>query len=600
MTDPDALHIRETAPDAAPRGAFLLLHGMESHAGWFVDCAARLVRNGWAVLAFDRPGWGKSPGPRGHMTSYRDLVDLTSRLAARARRKYGAVHLAGMSWGGMAALYCALRTPWLFDSVSLIAPGVATRRDLPFPEKAKAAWNALRRDGNALLRPGFRLEDFTRDPQWRHFIESDPDRVTAVTTSFCIESLKMRHFIREHAGKRRLPPALCLLAGEDGIVDNPATAHLCRKAGALVQYIPRAAHTLIFEKPAQTAGIIDHHAEEARKAAAAARRAADKRGGVWVVGAGAVGGAVASLLSFGGVHTGVLVKPSHCTLLRKSGLTLRCGEAVRSARPAVAADPAHLPPDPRLVILAVKSFDTLSALAPLRGKLPPETCLLSLQNGVRNEDAIARAFPRHTLLAGAVCAGLEQTAPGVVRWAGDRGGLAAACFAGDAARARFAWESTLPRTGMECAWVDGDGAASRVKWSKLMLNIGFNALNALTGMPSSRLLRNPLYGALSLAAQREGFALMRALHVHPVDFPGFPVSTLAILLRAPDSLARRLLAWQASRGAEAASSMRQDVSKKRQHTEINELNGEIVASSKPFGIATPANEKLVELVEKFQ
>ncbi len=379
------IHCTERAPRDGAKGAFLLLHGMESHSGWFADCADRLVRAGWAVLAFDRPGWGMSPpGQRGHMESYRDLVETVAGLAVRARRKYGSVHLAGMSWGGMAALYCALRRGWLFDSVALLAPGVAARRDLPFREKARVLWNVLRGKRTAAVRTAFRPEDFTRDPLWQDFVRNDPYRTVSVTAGFCVETLKMRRFLRETAGRRRLPPALCLLAGDDSVIDNAAAARLCTRAGALVEILPGAAHTLIFERPEQTAALLAHHAERARRA---------PERPVWVVGAGAVGGAVASLLSFAGADVGVLAKASHLPALRGSGLTLRCGKAVRSAGGPVFADsPAALPPDPALVILAVKSFDTEAVLAALQGRIPLSASILSLQNGVGNEERIANAF----------------------------------------------------------------------------------------------------------------------------------------------------------------------------------------------------------------
>ncbi len=295
MLDAGDIHLREMRPEGGAKGAFLLLHGMESHAGWWLDCAARLTRNGWAVAAFDRPGWGRSPGPRGHMGSYRDFVETVADLAKQLRRKYGRVHLAGMSWGGMAALYLALRRGWLFDSVALIAPGIAALRDLSAGDRARVCLDFLLGNNGTPVSPVFRLKDFTRDPQWREYIDGDPHRVTEVTSAFCIETLKMRRFIREHAGKRRLPPALCLLAGDDDIIDNHETGYLCRKAGALVESLPDAAHCLLFERPAQTAGIVDHHA-----AGRSGPKPGPKRGPVWIVGAGAVGGAAAALLSFGG------------------------------------------------------------------------------------------------------------------------------------------------------------------------------------------------------------------------------------------------------------------------------------------------------------
>lgn len=597
MDENSGLHIHERAPDGVARGAFLLLHGMESHSGWFADCADRLVRGGWAVIAFDRPGWGMSPprrNTRGHMESYRDFVGDVVVMAARARRKYGSAHLAGMSWGGMAALYAALRRGWMFDSVALLAPGIASGNALPPRAQARVLWSVLRGRRDAQVETAFRGEDFTRDALWREFIKNDPYRTRAVSAGFCVETLKMRRFLRENAGRRRLPPALCLLAGDDDIINNDAAARLCEKAGALVERLPRAAHTLIFEAPAQTAGILLHHAETARES-----MAAPQNNSVWIVGAGAVGGAVASLLAFGGVNAGVLAKASQLDAFRRNGLTLRCGKAVRTARAgdgiAFAAAPEELPAEPALVILAVKSFDTAAVLTQLRGKIPESACILSLQNGVENEARIAEVFPRHTVIAGAICAGLELPETGVVRRADDRGGLAGAVFAGDALRARSAWERFLPQTGMECRWVDGTGAAARVKYSKLMLNIGFNALNAATGLGTAAILADPHHGELAVRALREGFSILRAIRVQPIDLPGFPVSLLGRVVRAPLGIARKLLARQAGRSPEAAFSMRQDVLRKRQHTEIEELNGKIIALGQRLGVPTPANSAIFSL-----
>ncbi len=590
-TNDDELFISEMRPASPAKGAFLLLHGMESHSGWFVDLATRLVGDGYAVIAYDRPGWGKSPGPRGHLRSYRDVLEQAAALAVNIRETYGSVHLAGMSWGGMAALYLALRRGWLFDSVALMAPGIAAQEDISLFGKCRVAASFLTKKTDAAVAPLFRPEHFTRDAEWRDFIHRDPDRVRMVTSSFCLETVKMRRFIREHAGKRLLPPALCLLAGDDRIVDNQAAAAVCRQAGAVAQTLPDCAHTLIFERPAHTAAILARHAD-----AGAGRSHA---GTAWIVGAGAVGSAMAALLAFGGVRTGVLAKPAHLEALRRNGLTLRQGEARRAARDGLsfAGDAGDLPPNPDLVILAVKSYDTDAALAALAGRVGPGAVLASLQNGVRNEERLALAFPDNAIVAAAVCANLELAAPGEVVWGDDRGGLGAALHRGNAALANTHWLSLMARTGMECRWYDGPEAARRLKWSKLMLNIGFNALNAVTGRANADILADDHYGELALAALREGFVAMERMNLYPYDLPGFAVAKMRLLVKAPAGLARRLLAWQAGRAAGAASSMRQDVVKNRQHTEIAELNGEIVTAGRRFGFPTPANAELAAMVE---
>lgn len=582
--------VREWRPGGTPKGAFLLLHGMESHSVWFSDIASRLAGAGWATIAFDRTGWGGSEGVRGHLASYRDFVEETAWLASRVGEKYGSVHLAGMSWGGMAGLYLALRRGWLFDSFAALAPGLFAKKSLSLSGKLKVALDFCRNAMTGQVAPVFRPEHFTNDPEWRRFIETDPLRVKTPTSAFFVETLKMRRFIAEHAGKRRLPPALCLLAGNDAIIENRRTADLCRAAGMAVSIVPDAAHTLIFEKPAEIAAALAAHAEKA------AAKQAKKSASTWVVGGGAVGGAIASLLAFGGREVGVLVRENRIEELRRTRFTLRAGKAKRQTgrRLSVAADPRDLPANPRLVVLAVKSYDTTAALARLRGAIPPETVIASLQNGVMNEEAIRVAFPANTIVAGSICAGLELEGTGRVSWPDDRGGLGGALYFGNAELAKRVWLETLRTTGMETRWYEGENAAARLKWSKLMLNIGFNALNSITGLSSGEILNNAVFGRLAVRAMREGFAIMHRMSLKPLDFPDFPVSKVRYLLMLPVNGARRVMAWRATRNGEAAFSMRQDIVKNRQHTEFNDLNGKIIEIGTRLHLDVSANQALAE------
>lgn len=579
------LFIREWQPSNAPRGVFLLLHGMESHSAWFNEFASLLSRNNYAAVAFDRPGCGRSPGPRGHLGSYRDLLAQIASVRDAAEKKYGAVHLAGMSWGGLAALYVGLRKPWLFSSLALLAPGVVTRRDVSFADKLRAAGAFFSHNVSRPLAVPFRPEDFTDNPERRRYIADDPDKGAVVTAGFCLETLKMRRFVEETAGKRRLPPTLCLLAGSDAIVDNAATRRIAARAGATVETVPDSAHAILFDNPEAAANRMIRHADAAAQAAPS--------GNVWVL------GALAALLSHGRQNAAVLVKPAYAGRFREEGITLSSGAARRTARRlAVAADPGELPENPDLVVVAVKSFDTPALLESVGPHVPDSAVVASVQNGLGNEGAIAAAFPRNTVVAASVCAGLEMIAPGNISWPDDRGGLAAALYRGDAELARSVWLDRMIPTGMESVWIAGENAGSRLKWSKLMLNIAFNALNSATGLSVRETLRHSEHSVLALTALREGFAVMKGLGVDPVDLPGCPVRKLRFLLKFPLPIVRRLLAWRAGREPEAAFSMRQDILKNRGVTEINELNGKIVEIGLSLGRSVSANKKLVSLLEK--
>lgn len=590
---PDGIYTREWIPSGRIKGCFLALHGMESHSDWYAMTARCLKGLGWAVRAFDRPGWGRSHGQGGHLDSYADFVRQVSIFAEETRRRFGTVHLAGMSWGGMGALYFALRRGWLINSVALLAPGLALKKSFPLSQSMKAAASFFKDDKTAMVQQNFSPELFSDNRMAREFITDDPYRNRSVTASFIIETLKMRRFIKENAGKRQLPPALCLLGGDDLMMDNWAVREQCEKAGCTVNTIRDAGHALVLDCPEEVAARLDAHAS-------AERMPTEKKKRVWVIGGGAVGGTFAGLCAFAGHDTGLLVRERQLPAIKRRGFAVSCVDAFRStyATLAAATTPSELPASPDLVVIAVKSFDTEPTLQQLKEAIPPQAVIASLQNGLANEAKIAAVFPDNPIAAASICASLEMADSGLTKWPHDRGGLAAASYQGDADRARQVLATVFRDTGMEFVWVDGKDAAARLKWSKLMLNAGFNALNSLTGMASAKILATPQYGGLALAALREGFAVMDAMGLKPVDLPGYQVAALRLLMKTPDAIARRLMAWQAGRATEAAFSMRQDVLNQRKQTEIDDLNGAIVRQAETLGLPANANKTLCELVKK--
>ncbi len=580
-------------PDRAASEVVLCLHGVESHAAWFETLAPALTTRELAVVAFDRPGWGRSAEPRGHLASYAEVVRQVSEIASRLRRDYQVLHLAGLSWGGLLALYVALRRAPLFDSVTLIAPGLYPTHDLSWTAKLQAAGGLLTGQPTAIPLP-IDPAHFTSRPARAEWIRVDPLRNSAVTPAFCLETLKMRRFVDEMLGRRPLPPTQCLLAGDDQIIDNAATRRRLEGMGLAIKEYPGLMHSLIFEDPEGVAGDIARLAASRRHEAG--RTEAGAR--VLVLGAGAVGSAVGGLLALAGREVTLLARPAHATAVTQTGLLLKVGEGERRVRrnlTAVADPEAALARGPYdLVILAVKSYATPAALADLARLADRDTVILCLQNGLTGEERLVEAFPRHTILAGAICAYLDFVGPGVVWWRDDRGGLTAAIQAGDGGLGVSVWRKVFPPLGMAAEFLTAPDAARSVKWSKLMLNLAFNALNGLTGLSAGEILAHPRHGSLAVTALREGFAVMQREGIRPVDLPGYPVRRMAQACRLPLPLARRLLAWGAS-GSGARSSLAQDLARGGA-TEIETLNGAVVAAGERLGLPTPANSELCALV----
>lgn len=582
-----AVFCREWIPQQANGEAIILLHGVESHCDWFEELGRALADKGYASFAYDRPGWGSSPGLPGHLAAYSDELARLEALANALRGKHQRVHLAGLSWGGMFALYAALRRGALFDTLSLIAPGICPLADLSLGRKILTAGNIILHNPQATLPTPIDPAHFTKKPQAADYINTDAQRTKRITASFCFETLKMRKFCQEYTGKRLLPPCGLFLAGDDKIVDNAATRKLLAQNPAVeITEYPGMEHSLIFECPQKLAEDMARHL---------ARRAHRTQTAV-VLGAGAVGSMVGALLANGGVATTLIGRRAHVDAVNNDGLLLELGGGRRRLRDNLQAveGAAQVPGAPDLLIVAVKSFDTTSALEGARNLVGPQTVILSLQNGAGNERKIADLFPENTVLGGAICAYLDFAGPGQVVWSDDRGGLAAGFFSGNPQRAHEAAD-ILRASGLEVVYSD---SAARVKWSKLLLNTAFNALNAATGLSTAEILAHPEYGALAVRALREGFAVMAAQGIAPLNLPGYDVGKLGLLCKMPVLVARKILAKITARDTRTVSSMRQDVQKGRGMTEIDEINGAIVTAAKRANLPAPANERLCLLLRE--
>jgi alpha-beta hydrolase superfamily lysophospholipase len=105
-----ALAAVEWAPEGEIVGVVCLVHGLGEHCGRYAYVADVLAASGFATLAVDLPGHGRSPGKRGHLTIPQALmaVDLLLDEAA-SRHQRRPRFLYGHSLGGCIALNYALR-----------------------------------------------------------------------------------------------------------------------------------------------------------------------------------------------------------------------------------------------------------------------------------------------------------------------------------------------------------------------------------------------------------------------------------------------------------------------------------------------------------
>ena len=233
-----------------PGDCLLYLHGIESHAGWFLQSAEKVNAMGWSVVFAERRGSGRNKQGRGHASSHKRLLADVFFAAGYCRDRWPnrRVHLAGVSWGGKLALGAVIKRPELFASLTMIAPGLFPRVDLNGKEKSAVLFNRLFMPKAGMSVP---LEDaklFTDNPERIAFIEQDELRLREVSASFFWASYRLDRLIQAR-GNRVAVPVHLMLSGRDRIIDSDRTREWfesCSAPEKKLSEFPDSAHTLVF------------------------------------------------------------------------------------------------------------------------------------------------------------------------------------------------------------------------------------------------------------------------------------------------------------------------------------------------------------------
>jgi 2-dehydropantoate 2-reductase len=297
-----------------------------------------------------------------------------------------------------------------------------------------------------------------------------------------------------------------------------------------------------------------------------------------VFGAGAVGCHYGAKLALAGAPVTLIGRGPHVEAVRERGLWFDSGGTRRVVRLAADTSPGPVGAAD-LVLLCVKSSDTAEAAREIAARLRPGATVVSMQNGVDNVDRAREAAPGLDPLAAVVYVGASMGGPGHVVHAG-RGELVLGAIPGgpgapDPARVA-AVASVFERAGVPCPVSDDVRAAL---WTKLVMNATFNALSALTRGRYGPLVADAGVAETARVVIDECVAVARADGVAIAD--GATLHAAALALGAAM--------------ATATSSTEQDLARGRP-TEIDSLNGYVVARGDARGVPVPMNRALHAMV----
>jgi 2-dehydropantoate 2-reductase len=300
---------------------------------------------------------------------------------------------------------------------------------------------------------------------------------------------------------------------------------------------------------------------------------------VAVIGAGGTGGYFGGLLARAGHDVTFVARGAHLDAIRARGLAVKSrlagnftvhGEATADIRSIGHAD---------LVLVCVKTYTMDSVLPHLPSLVGPGTMILSMQNGIDNEDRIAAVTGPGPVvgLAAQVSAFVES--PGVVAQTAGPGKLIIGEMAGGESARTSMLANTLRDAGIA---VDVRPDIKTALWEKFVFICAASGVTALTRLPAGPIFGDRETAGLFRATLEEGVAVARAEGFALAG--GFAEQTLGNM--------RRLEPW--TRG-----SMALDLLEGRR-LELETLNGTMVRLGRAREVPVPVNWTIYAALRPFQ
>ena len=294
-----------------------------------------------------------------------------------------------------------------------------------------------------------------------------------------------------------------------------------------------------------------------------------------VIGAGAMGCTYGMYLSRKNDVLLVDVMQAHVDAINENGLefthldgSVEFVKRVRATTDTSGCSPVDL------VVLLTKGYQSAQALEKNATLIGPDTVVFSLQNGYGNADDIVKYVPESHIVLGTSGAGAIVRGPGKIQHAGQ-GPTCLGCMTENQRNAELVAQAMI-----DCG-IPSVELVPNVKeliWTKLFVNIGVNAISAITGQTNQFIVNNPKSREAAAMLVREAVEVANATGMD-FDYDAMFQHVLDIALVTGDNIA----------------SMNADVRNKRR-TEVDRINGAVVSEGAKVGMKAPLNELITNLI----
>jgi len=294
-----------------------------------------------------------------------------------------------------------------------------------------------------------------------------------------------------------------------------------------------------------------------------------------VYGAGGVGGYFGARLAKAGAEVQFIARGAHLQALRERGLNVRSVKGDIEVRAPATDDPASVGPCD-FVLFCVKTFDTDTAAARLGPLLSDGTAVVSLQNGVENEEKLVRAVGPDHVMGGAAFIFAEIAEPGVIVHTGGPASITFGELDGSVSQRTKRLLKCCEQAGVAA---ELSASIKTVLWAKLAF------ICAQAGLTAA--VRLPIGDIRAAAASWAAFSRLVAEVCAVAEADGNPV---------PEAAQERALAMAQAIEPGSFSSLHDDLVAGRR-MELEALHGFVVRRAAKYGLAVPTSEAVYAILQ---
>jgi 2-dehydropantoate 2-reductase len=309
---------------------------------------------------------------------------------------------------------------------------------------------------------------------------------------------------------------------------------------------------------------------------------------IGVIGAGAIGSAMAALAARAGHDVQVTARGDHLAAIQSGGIRMSGGWGDFTASVDASEKLTRVP---ELAMIATKALDARAAILP-NGRVLNGVPVVVVQNGLRGISATKPLLPRSDIIGGLAVYASSLVGPGQITVT-----TSGQTFIGGGSDLPSRYILSVLTPIMPTRLVANFTGA---QWTKLVVN-QVNALPAITGLSVQETIAHDGLRRILTMSIRENTRVAQRSGIRYETLQGLSNSRLRLFSRLPLGVAEGLPRLMAKRMGPVPNPGSTLQSIRRGHrTEIDFLNGAVVESGKAIGLETPVNSLLVELVHQVE